>query len=138
MQVVALAVVACTGFAGLCESARRGSDSAHTAALFEGVLLLIFAGLAVGGSFGWASVTCRGGCLENTPLDAEGWWYREDPWQWDALFAVALLGFAAVTAALVWTARRRHRRAAVAMTAATAALGAWALALVPAGDPFGI
>jgi hypothetical protein len=52
MLVFALGVLACAGFVALSELARRGNDSASTAAHFEAMLLLIFAGLAAGASVG--------------------------------------------------------------------------------------
>ena len=66
------------------------------------------------------------------------WWHTLDAWQWYAQFAVAVLGLAAVCAALVAVTRHQYRPATAFMVVAAGAFGAWAAFLAPLGDGLGI
>lgn len=140
MLVIALGLAALAVFVALAEAARRGSDSARTAAAIEAALLIALACVSVLVAAALLELKCDESCDENLSAEARSgeWWHTLDAWQWSAQLVVALVGLAAVIAALAFVARRRYRRASASMVLAAGAFAAWAAFLAPLGDGLGI
>lgn len=134
MFVIAVGLGVFGLFLWLSESARKGSRQAMEFAAVEAALLMAAGALGVFLAVVLRSLSCDESCEEVS----SDWWHTDNAWQWDAQLAVAVIGFAALAAALWNTMRNRHRRASASMALAAAAFAAWAVFLAPLGNEFGI
>ena len=135
-----MGLLALVAFVALSEAARRGDDISRAGALIEAFVLLLLAGFGVLAALVLAGMKCDESCDENLSPEVRSgdWWHTLDAWQWWGQLLVAILGFAAIVAAFVWTTRGGHRRASASMGVAAASFGAWAAFLAPLGNGFGI
>jgi uncharacterized membrane protein YbhN (UPF0104 family) len=140
MLVIALGLASLAVFVRLAEAARRGSDSARTAAVIEAAILIALASLGVLLAAALLDLKCDESCDENLSAEVRSgeWWHTLDAWQWGAQFGVAVIGLVAVISALVFLVHRRYRWASVGMVLAAGAFAAWAAFLAPLGGGLGI
>jgi hypothetical protein len=138
--LVLLAAAAVALFWRLSSLASEGHEAARQVAIAETAVLLIPAAFGLFLAWIFWGLRCDESCDESyVPSARSGeWWHTTDAWQWSAQFGVALIGTAAIVAALVYTVRRRHDRAPIALATAGICFGAWAVLLAPLGDGLGI
>ena len=125
-------------FTAASRAAARGAPAARALAVAWAAVLATGAGLAVVVAIYLLDLRCEHLGAETCRTEPAPWHRTETAWQWWGQLVVALLGFAALLAAVVQVVRRRYPQALTYVVLAAVFFAAWTVFLAPLGDAFGV